>query len=119
MPTPTPPPPEASPRPTCALPWTVDTPEPYCVDIRSATGDLVGDLSLRMDDAFSMSDACNLQPLRDAAYLVTAANAYPLLFAALRHIAYEPLTDDAEASPRKCLDEATRIAREALDKAGA
>jgi hypothetical protein len=34
--------------------------------------------------------------------------------AALRHIAIEPLTDDPEASDRKCLDEAVRIAAEAL-----
>lgn len=33
---------------------------------------------------------------------------------ALQHIANEPLTDDPEASAVKCLEEATRIAREAL-----
>lgn len=33
---------------------------------------------------------------------------------ALQHIAYEPLTDDPEASAVICLEEATRIAREAL-----
>jgi len=35
---------------------------------------------------------------------------------ALRHIAYEPLTSNPEASAGACLDEATRIAREALRK---
>lgn len=36
------------------------------------------------------------------------------LYGALYHIAYEPLTDDPEASDRECLDETVRIAREAL-----
>ena len=37
---------------------------------------------------------------------------------ALRHIAFEPLTDDAEASAVKCLAEAVRIARAALPRGG-
>lgn len=39
------------------------------------------------------------------------------LLVALDHIAREPLTDDAEASDRDCLDEAVSIAQAAITKA--
>ena len=43
--------------------------------------------------------------------------AAPQLKAALEYIAFEPLTDDAEASHAQCLEEAIRIARAALQAA--
>ena len=52
-----------------------------------------------------------------AGQIVVAVNSHDSLVAALRHIAWEPLTDDAEADERTCLDEVQRIARAALHEA--
>jgi hypothetical protein len=65
--------------------------------------------SLKIDKTLeALSEACGV--------IEPAADNRAKLLAALRHIAFEPLTNDSEATDLQCLAEAVRIAKAVIAK---